>query len=201
MKKKIFLIIIILILLFLFGVLLFGFYISSVRIYSLNLIEEKLNDSNISIFLPKQWSVIEVKEIYEKKTGCERYLIVKGVNPGGFPQLEIYTIVFDESDNKEIYLGDLIKWNTARIEERKNEDIDILFEELIDYFDGKLLTYKESSQNKSKFYQYELCKDWITVFDHTGYIVSICDFKKQWDRLDQIYPDIIESFTILDEEK
>lgn len=199
MKKKIILIVLVFLIFLFGGLLLLGYYISSVRTYSTNLTEHKFEKSTIAIKLPTQWLMLDVRKYQDNKTEFKDFLIVTGANPGGFPEINIYMVDVDRSKSEENNLEELINWDKARVEESKTEDIIILFEQPIDFSKGWLLVYKETSYNKNKFYHYELCKDWITIIDKTGYIISICEFEKHWDLLDNIYPDIIRSFMVLEE--
>ena len=197
MKKKwIYLIIglvIVVILVLLFSITILKFMW---RTYDLTLEEETFEGSNISISLPKQWGGYDAKEVYEKKEGYESYIAVIGSNFGGFPRIIIYSIdenkIFESSDG----FDDFLIWDINRIEEEREYGRITFYDPLI-FLDGQILQYRHEWEKLPES-NFLVCKDWVTQIENTVYIVSICEREKGWDRLKIIYPDIIESFKVLE---
>ena len=196
MKKRIFIII--------FGVLTIGllmmsiyFFLSSMHRYDLTLTNEVFLDSNISIDLPKKWVLFDVKSTQDHREGYSQYLIITGENFGGFPQTEIYNLPTDQNFSLDELYNQMFVWDKARIQET-NTNLDIKFEDRIEYMSGQLMKYLKDNPNITN-YQREICKDWVSVFDQSTYIISICELENRWEYLNKIYPDIIASFKEINE--
>ena len=171
-------------------------FITSIKNYNLNLGKETFVDSQISIMVPERWVLFDVKKYQEKKSGYEQNLLVNGSNFGGFPEIEIYSISIDTSEDYEKTLKLLIEWNIQRVEETQNEN-DVIYELPVDYLQGKLISYTISSR-KTDLFQKTTCKDWAYMEGQTGYIISICENEGKWDKLNLIYNDIIGSFEVIE---
>ena len=196
MKKRIFIII--------FGVLTIGllmisiyFFLSSMHRYDLTLTNEVFLDSNISIDLPQEWVLFDVKSTQDHREGYGRYLIITDENFGGFPQIEIYNLPTDQNFSLDELYNQMFVWDKARIQET-NTNLDIKFEDRIEYMSGQLMKYLKDNPNITN-YQREICKDWVSVFDQSTYIISICELENRWEYLNKIYPDIIASFKEINE--
>lgn len=192
MKKKILIILIFLIILSIIVFSILGLFL---RPYNLRLIEKKIDGGNLKINLPKRWGGYDTREVYENREGYESKLIFRAVNFGGFPRVEIYEIDNLTSSSIDEKYELLKNWDISRMgnEGELDNRSDIQSEE---YFSGKVITF--FSDSNQPMLTSTVCKDWLSISQNSGYIISICERENRWSRLDEIYPDIIKSFTKTD---
>lgn len=156
---------------------------------------KEIDGGSFAISLPKRWGGYDTREVYEKKEGYESHLIFHAVNFGGSPRSYVYEV--DNLEFESVYeqYEQLIDWDVSRmISEGEVDKLSI--SQPADYFSGKLITFVHAANQP--LLSSTICKDWVKVIQNSGYIISICEGENRWERLDKIYPDIIQSFTIID---
>jgi hypothetical protein len=196
MKKRIFWIISGIVILMLIVMMYFIFIIPIINRYDTQVEERQFPDIKVSISIPKRWIVYDVEEVYESKPGYEGKLIITGRNIGGFPYLRIYRIALADIEFQETIENSLILWNKSRVE-ASAEDDNIIFDKPVEYLSGLMISYLKDDSSVDSFARVA-CKDWIKIMDQDAYVVSICEFENKWETLEEIYPDIIEGFEVID---
>ena len=99
------------------------------------------------------------------------------------------------NEDEEKQYEELNDWDSSRQEVANIQyQLSIIQSEAV--FSGNQITFRIDT-NMPILAPTILCKDWITIDNNDGYVLSICEREKRWERLDTIYNDIITSFTIL----
>lgn len=165
---------------------------------STTLIEKKFNKLNIKIFIPDDLVLYNVSKTYEKYTSFEKHLVIEGGNGmGGFPHVKIYQ--FDQEDFSENDFQ--TQYFINKDENRINEQCDINSLTLSD--DEKIIekisfTYYTNIYLFQENNQLILCKDWIGEIEKQILLVSICATEQQWDKLDDVYEEMIYSIEYME---
>jgi len=182
---------------FLIFLLLTGLFL--IRVFSglpnLRLEKELIDNGNASILIPIQWAGFDVREAYEKKTGCESHLIYIASNYGRFPRLGIYEIKDFDSEEDEIQYKKIVDWDISRMKDENNPNYIISIMQTDGYFSGQQINFKIET-NHPLLAPTIICRDWVTIQNNHGYIISICDREKRWAPIEAIYPNIISSFLV-----
>jgi hypothetical protein len=194
--------VVIVLLIIIFSLIIIGFSINLIsspirRNYTMQLTTEFFSGSDIMIDLPKNWVVFDVVELdrgRDEKESDERYLLVTGSYFGGFPHIEIYGVEIGDIEYKGNDYEKISAWNKIRLQKEESENR-IIFNTTSNYKNGQLMTYIIDVPTMDQ-YPREKCKDWLYIKANIGYLVSICETEDNWDKLNLIYSEIIESFEV-----
>lgn len=170
-----------------------------IRIFSgltnLQLEEVVIDNGDASILIPIQWAGFDAREVYEKKISFESHIIYVASNYGRFPRMNIYEVKdFDSEEDKKQY-DHLIDWDISRITDENNPKYNLSIMQPDVYLSGQQISFTIET-NHPILAPTIYCRDWITIQNNHGYIISICDREKRWDPIEIIYPNIISSFSI-----
>lgn len=164
--------------------------------YNLELAEEIIDNDKAKLLIPYRWVGFDAREENKKKIGYDSYLIYIVSNYGRFPRLKIYEVsdyIFDEEDEQH---EKLIDWDISRMKS-ENDQYKLTIVKKGEFLSGTQMIFTIDT-NQPILAPTVTCKDWITVEQNYGYIISICEREKRWEYLDTVYSNIIKSFEVFE---
>ena len=166
---------------------------------SITLVEKNFNKLNINLLLPDDLVLFNVSKTYEKYKDFEKHLIVEGGNGmGGFPHVKIYRFLQNDFFEKDFRIQYFINQDEIRI--RDQYDINSLtLPDDENHIEKISFTYYTNIVIFQEKDQLILCKDWIgEENENKVLLVSICATEKQWEKLDEVYEEIIYSIEYIE---
>ncbi|QRN83445.1 hypothetical protein JR338_01435 [Chloroflexota bacterium] len=161
----------------------------------LELEETVIDNGNASILIPNQWVGFDAREVYEKKISYEKHIIFVASNYGRFPRMIIYEVKNFDSEEEDIQLDKLIDWDNSRMADENNPNFILSILQSNIHSSGQFLNFRIDT-NHPILAPTIYCRDLVTIQNGHGYIISICDRENRWDQIENIYSDIISSFSI-----
>lgn len=166
---------------------------------SIILNEQKFADLNIKLTIPNDLILKDVSSIFNKYEGVYGNLIIEGGNGmSGFPWVKIYQ--FNKEDFSEEYFKTQYFINQDEIRVREQYEVNsLIFPDNGSNIEKITFTYYTNITIFQKRDQLILCKDWIgEEINNKILLVSICASDMQWEKLDQVYEEIIKSIEYIE---
>lgn len=191
---------IILVTIFIFGAIYLTTSINDVLFgesISTSLVDHSFKELGISLVLPEDWVAFDVSDTSNFVEDMEKYLIIEGrQGVGGYPRVEVYKFEDANSNGEDFDKQIIIDRDIERIKALDEiQTIEINHDEnKIETLAYDYLTNIVVFQEKKIFIH---CKDWIGEEQKQIILISICATNQQWNLLDEIYGQIIQSFSII----
>ncbi|QRN83543.1 hypothetical protein JR338_01960 [Chloroflexota bacterium] len=155
---------------------------------STTLITETFKNINISILVPDDWIIYDVTNSSEYGEGINTNLIIQGGKPAGsLPWLKIFQ--FDQNSDQFQSIDEIIYSDILRI----NNEYQLRFIDVVDRENHTDILFEYPYGNSERV---KSCIDRIGEKDGFIFITSICATSEQWEVIEPIYDQIVNSITV-----
>ena len=192
-KKLIFLVLFIFFLIGAFCLRIFINTALSGKSISTSLVEYSFEELDFILYAPEDWVLFDVTETAELQEDFNKYKIIGGGQPAsGYPWLKVFQFKKEEIHGGNFDTQTIIDLDIERIRDQFelqsleiNDNDDSVENISFEYLTNIVIFQKKDV----KIY----CRDWIGKESERIFVLSICATEQQWEKLDDVYPKIIQS--------
>lgn len=195
MKNKKLFIIVILFLICLLFILILVKVLQSGQTNSVFLVEYSFNGLNYKFVAPDDWILFDVTDTAELHNDIEKFLIIEG-GQTNYPRLKIYEFEEEDLHDGNFDKQTIIDMDIERIKEQYEiQSLEIRDNNNIEEISFEFLTKSILFLKRDRLIY---CKDWVGKEEGKIFIISICATEQQWEKLDNVYSQIIQSIEFED---